>query len=81
MAIGKARDHNEITRNVKSNRIYYILEGELVVRKGNKKFIAEKSDILFIPKNTKYQFQGTFKAVLINSPAFNPKDEKIGKIS
>jgi len=33
--------------------------------------------VVFIPKNTKYHFRGTFEAVLINSPAFNPKEEKI----
>jgi len=80
VAIGKARRHKEITKNIKSDRVYYILKGRLVVKSGNKKFIINKRDIIFIPKNTNYQFQGTFEAVLINSPAFNPKNERINKI-
>jgi len=80
VAISKARRHKEITKNIKSDRVYYVLKGELVVRGGKKKFTATKGDILFISKNTRYQFQGTFEAVLINSPAFNPKNEKIKKI-
>lgn len=77
IAVSKAKNHSEITKNIKSDRVYYILRGKLFALKGNKKYIAEKGDILFIPKNTKYQFQGTFEAVLINSPAFDPKNEKI----
>lgn len=80
VAISEAKNHKEITKNIESNRVYYILRGKLIGKSGNEKFIAEKGDILFIPKSTKYQFQGTFKAILINSPAFNPKDEKIIKL-
>lgn len=75
VAISKARNHKEVTKNIKSDRVYYILTGNLVVSRGGKKFIAKKGDILFIPKNTKYQFQGTFEAVLINSPAFRKENE------
>jgi len=80
VAVGEARNHKEVTKNIKSDRVYYILKGRLVVKSGNKKFIINKGDIIFIPKNTNYQFQGTFESVLINSPAFNPKNERISKI-
>ena len=81
VALGKASDHEETTRNIKSDRIYFVLEGKLTVRDENGKvFIARRGDIVFIPKNTKYHFKGTFKALLINSPAFDPKYEKIEKI-
>ena len=80
VAVAKAKKHNEITKNIKSDRIYYILNGKLIVKKGKKKFIAEHGNVIFIPKNTEYQFSGTFEAILINSPAFNPKNEKIIKI-
>lgn len=80
LAISKAENHSEITENIKSDRIYYILEGELVVKTDNKKFVVQKGDSLFIPKNTKYQFEGTFRAILINSPAFDSQDERISKI-
>ena len=79
VAIGKARNHKETTKNTKSDRAYYILKGKLVLKSKNKRFVAEKGDILFIPKNTRYQFQGTFEAVLINSPAFK-KENEISKL-
>ena len=79
VAVSKAKKHKEITKNIKSDRVYYILKGKLVLKSKNKRFVAEKGDILFIPKNTRYQFQGTFEAVLINSPAFK-KENEIGKL-
>ena len=75
IAVSQARNHNEITKNIKSDRVYYILNGRLVVKQGNKRIVAEKGDIIFIHQNTDYQFQGTFKAILINSPAFRKENE------
>jgi len=75
LAVSKAKNHNEITKNIKSNRVYYILKGKLIVKQGSKRFAADRGDIIFIPKNISYQFQGTFEAILINSPAFNKEDE------
>lgn len=80
LAIGEAINHSETTKNVGSDRIYYVIEGKLFVKKENKEFVAEVGDIIFIPKDTEYQFKGTFKAILINSPAFSPKNERISKL-
>ncbi|MEW6295699.1 MAG: hypothetical protein AB1467_05425 [Candidatus Diapherotrites archaeon] len=76
VALSNAVKHCEKTKNTRSDRAYYILKGKLTVRKGNKKFMAKKGELIFIPKNTEYTFEGTFKAILINSPAFRPQDEK-----
>lgn len=73
-AISDAKNHKETTKNVKSERIYFVLEGKIII---NKELIAEKGDLVFIPKNTEYSFEGTFKTILINSPAFDIKDERI----
>jgi ethanolamine utilization protein EutQ (cupin superfamily) len=80
VAVSEAKNHSETTRNVRSDRAYYVLEGRLVVSKDGKELSAEPGDVIFIPKNTRYSFSGTFKAVLINSPAFSPQDEKISKM-
>jgi len=79
-AIGDAKNHYETTKNIKSDRIYYVLEGKIIVKKENKEFVAEKGDLIFIPKNTEYHFEGTFETILINSPAFDIKDEKIKEL-
>jgi len=80
VAIGEAETHSEITKNERSDRIYYVLEGQLTVVQGTEVFVANPGDLIFIEKNSPYHFKGTFKAVLINVPAFDPKNEKIIKI-
>ncbi len=76
----RAKDHSEVTKNIKSDRIYYVLSGKLIIKENKRKLVAKKGDLVFIPKNTKYYFGGTFKTILINSPPFDPKNEKIFKI-
>ena len=80
VAISEATNHSETTKNIKSDRIYYILKGKLIVKKDGKEFVAESGDLEFIPKNTEYHFGGTFKTILINSPSFNSRDEQIKEL-
>lgn len=80
LAVSEADEHSETTKNVRSDRIYYVLEGKLVIKDDKGKYTAEPGDVIYIPKDTKYHFKGTFKAVLINSPAFDPEDEKIAEL-
>ena len=80
LAVSEATNHSETTKNIRSDRVYYVLEGKLIVKKDNKEFVAESGDVIFIPKNTEYHFEGTFKAILINSPAFSPQNEQISKL-
>jgi ethanolamine utilization protein EutQ (cupin superfamily) len=76
LAIGHATNHSETTKNIRSDRVYYILDGRLMIKQNDKDLIAEQGDVIFIPKNTEYHFEGTFKTILVNSPAFNLQDEK-----
>lgn len=66
LAVSTAENHNETTKTT-SDRAYYLLEGELIV---DDNLVAKKGDIVFIPANTEYNFKGSFKAVLVNSPPF-----------
>ncbi len=77
IAVSKAKKHKEITKNTKSARAYLVLRGKLNIKQGKKKATAYAGDVVFIPKNTKYYFGGTFEAVLLNSPAFSAKFEEI----
>jgi len=79
-AVSEAENHSEITKNVKSDRIYYVLEGQLTVSQGNDVYTANPGDLIFIEVNTPYHFKGTFKAILINAPSFDQKNERILKI-
>ena len=72
VAVSTAKDHTETTKTT-SDRAYYVLEGEIEVND----LIAKQGDVVFIPANTEYTFKGTFKAVLVNSPAFKKENETI----
>lgn len=75
LAVSIAKDHDEITKAI-SDRVYYVLEGELIID-GE---AAEIGDVVFVGANTEYNFRGTFKAVLVNSPPFKKNDEVIFKL-
>ena len=69
--VGEAVDHHETTMNTASDRAYFVLEGKITVD-GKDSF---PGDVIYIPRGTEYYFEGTFKVVIINSPAFDPKHD------
>ncbi|MFH1142612.1 MAG: hypothetical protein V1695_02770 [Candidatus Uhrbacteria bacterium] len=70
LAVGSARDHKETT-NTTSDRVYYVLGGEMVVNDQ----LAKKGDVVFVPANTEYNFKGSFETVLVNAPPFKSGNE------
>ena len=64
--VSTATNHFETTRST-SDRAHYILEGEITI---NNQTIARTGEVIYVPANEEYTFQGSFKSVLINSPAF-----------
>ncbi len=75
LAVSIARDHKETTET-SSDRAYFILEGEMIV---NDNLVGQAGDVIYIPANTEYNFKGTFKTVIVNSPAFRPENESVIK--
>jgi len=75
LAVSSAESHNETTKTT-SDRAYYILEGEITIDDNQ---VAKKGDVVFVSANTEYNFKGSFKAVLVNSPAFKASNESITK--
>lgn len=67
LGVSEANNHVETTKT-SSDRAYYVLEGEIIV---NNDIHAMPGDVIYVPANTEYKFQGTFKAVIVNSPPFN----------
>lgn len=72
IAIGNAVNHSEttVTQGV---RVYYIMEGEMLI---NRSIKGKKGDVIHIPPKTKYGIEGTFNAMIINSPAFDKNADK-----
>jgi ethanolamine utilization protein EutQ (cupin superfamily) len=52
------------------NRIYYVTEGILNLVIEGEKISLEEGDACYIGRNTPYEMHGTFKAVIVNQPAF-----------
>ena len=64
-------------KNIKSNRTYYILNGNGTFYFEKETINLKDGQMLLIPANTKYGFKGKFDALLIDCPAFNPADDVI----
>jgi ethanolamine utilization protein EutQ (cupin superfamily) len=77
MCLSKAKNHKEIALNTKSDRIYYITKGKVKIKAEGKSLEAGKGDLIFISANTKYEFNGTFEAVQVLSPPFDPANEPL----
>ena len=63
------------TKNTESDRIYYFIKANARFKIDNEIIDANDGDVIFISKNTLYSVEGNFDAVLINTPAFDIKNE------
>lgn len=66
-----------VMKNINSNRTYYLINGYALFKFADEKIKIEAGEMIVIPKNTKYGFEGKFDAILIDAPAFNPSDDII----
>ena len=76
LAVSELNGACELTKSIASDRIYYFIEANAKFNIQGKEIEVSSEDVLFIQKNTEYCFAGTFKAVLINIPAFNIENDK-----
>ena len=63
------------TKTTLSDRFYFVLEGEGEFIIDGKRVKVEKHDVIVIPKNTPYDFQGRMRLILFSTPAFDPNYE------
>lgn len=66
-----------LMKNINSNRTYYLMNGNATFCVENEEIELNEGEMLVIPKNTKYSFEGNFDAILVDCPAFNPDDDII----
>src|SRR3569833_59280 len=69
LATIEAKDYYE-KESTPYNRIYYVLEGSMVLTVGKDRMGLAVGDACYIGKDTTYEIQGTFKVVVVNQPAF-----------
>lgn len=61
--------------DLKSDRIYFILSGNGFFIMNGRKHAVSRGDLVFVPKKTPYNIIGKMKFFLVNSPAFDPKED------
>lgn len=66
-----------LMKNIKSNRTYYFISGSATFNVNGEVINVKAEDVLVIPKNTLYSFEGEFDAILVSCPAFDPKYDVI----
>lgn len=64
------------TKNIESDRVYYFIKAKARFEIDNEIINVSDGDVVFIQKNTLYNIEGIFDAVLINTPAFDLTNEK-----
>ena len=75
VAVSHLNGFMDKTKNIESERVYYFIKAEAVFIINNEIVNVKDGDVLYIEKNTSYSMKGHFDAVLINSPAFDIKNE------
>ena len=64
-------------KNIKSNRTYYLINGNAVFYFKNETISIGNGEMITIPCNTKYAFKGKFDAILVDCPAFKVENDII----
>lgn len=63
--------------NKVSTRYFYLIGGKCVFDIDGDVKSVKNGDIVMIPQNTKYKFEGVFEAIIIDTPKFDESQEVI----
>lgn len=69
LATTEGIDYHE-KESTKYNRIYYVLEGKLALGFDGKFYELTAGDTCYMDAGTDYEMKGTFKALVVNQPAY-----------
>lgn len=73
------KGHDKYHTNKRSNKIYYVLDGEGKFSIDGKIFDVKKGEVIEIKPNTEFVFAGKMKLLLIMAPGFREEDGFDGK--
>jgi mannose-6-phosphate isomerase-like protein (cupin superfamily) len=71
----EVEERHGMVRNLISDRIYFVLDGMGDFIIDNEKVAVQKGDVIIVPRNTNYDYQGKLKLFLVHSPAYDPKND------
>lgn len=60
-----------------SDRFYFVVNGACLFTMAGKNLEVEAQDVVVIPKDTEYDFEGSMSLVLFSSPGFDPAFEVV----
>lgn len=62
-------------KSINSDRLYFVLKGVGKFIINNKPVSVKQNNVIIIPKNTPYSYEGQMKCFLVHSPAFDRTKE------
>ena len=63
--------------NSRNQKTYYILEGNGEIHIDGDKVQVQEGEFVNVPKQTPHSLEGSFRALIVTSPPFDPEDEKL----
>jgi mannose-6-phosphate isomerase-like protein (cupin superfamily) len=63
--------------NEKSQKAYYVLEGSGKIFVGEEELDVREGELVNVPRETPHALEGSFRALIVTSPPFDPGDEKL----
>lgn len=73
------KGHEKYCKGLVSTYIYYVLSGSGTFKISEEKYKVNSGDVIEIPPNINFVYEGKMKLLLIMNPAFNPQNEIKGK--
>ena len=62
-------------KSLESDKIYFVVSGKGRFEINGTEFLVEKNDVVIVPKNAVFDYEGRMKLFLVLAPAFNQKTE------
>lgn len=69
-------NHGKV-KSKSSDRVYYVISGSGKFIVKDQDFQVEATDVIIVPQNTPYDYEGKMKLFLVHAPAFDPESEVI----
>lgn len=63
--------------NERSQKAYYVLSGEGRIYVGEEVHEVKEGEFVYVPEETEHALEGSFRALIVTSPPFNPEDEEM----
>lgn len=74
-AVFQCRGRHKKMKSLNSDRLYIIVKGKGLFHIKKNKLPVEKGDVIIVPKNIFYSYEGNMKCFLVHSPAFDKTKE------